>query len=474
MPKGLNFSRKYLIPQVRIFLYLLFIYATTGCVNKEYSIIQLENKYFPTQIEPPPKSDSNVTELFTFQDLFSDPELHSLIEAALAHSPFWHGQLSRVDLAKAKAGLSLSGSQPELQGLVAWQAGKEKSREMNYRTEKLPQFTSRASFGWEFDLWGKWKALREAEMKSVSTENHLILAAQLELIYEISRVWHNMKFLNEDIQLIHDQIRQHHEIHTLHLHRYHAGLEDNLSIIEMEISLKLLASEYNLLFQNFEQTKITMVTLLGSDDSKIPEPPFLSKGKLPPVPSFPHSSVLRNRPDILAGENKIRALVSHLNASSLDLYPSIGIDLTGVGMSGDLSKPFTQWKLQGGPILDIPLWSPKRKLKVAEGKAKLRAAELDWKTLILKGIEEIENSKIRHLYASEELELSQNITHQFQDITEIAMKKFEVGLTSKIDFLKVKIRWTAQKRTLLQKRYDSWVSALDLGKSLGIGWQEIP
>jgi outer membrane protein TolC len=474
MPKGLNFSRKYLIPQVRIFLYLLFIYATTGCVNKEYSIIQLENKYFPTQIEPPPKSDSNVTELFTFQDLFSDPELHSLIEAALAHSPFWHGQLSRVDLAKAKAGLSLSGSQPELQGLVAWQAGKEKSREMNYRTEKLPQFTSRASFGWEFDLWGKWKALREAEMKSVSTENHLILAAQLELIYEISRVWHNMKFLNEDIQLIHDQIRQHHEIHTLHLHRYHAGLEDNSSIIEMEISLKLLASEYNLLLQNLEQAKITTITLLGSDDSKIPEPPFLSKGKLPPVPSFPHSSVLRNRPDILAGENKIRALVSHLNASSLDLYPSIGIDLTGVGMSGDLSKPFAQWKLQGGPILDIPLWSPKRKLKVAEDKAKLRAAELDWKTLILKGIEEIENSKIRHLYASEELELSQNITHQFQDITEIAMQKFEAGLTSKIDFLKVKIRWTAQKRTLLQKRYDSWVSALDLGKSLGIGWQEIP
>ncbi len=431
-------------------------------------------KYFPIAPEPPPKSESNATDLFTFQDLFSEPELDSLIETALTHSPFWHGQLSRVDLAKAKAGLSLSGSQPELQGSVAWQAGKEKSREINYRTEKLPQFTSRASFGWEFDLWGKWKALREAEMKSVSSESHLILAAQLELIYEISRVWHNMKFLKEDIQLVHDQIRQHHEIHTLHLHRYHAGMEDNSSIIEMEISLKLLASEYNLLLQNFEQAKITMVTLLGSDDGKIPKPPPLSSGKLPSFPTFPHASVLRNRPDILAGENKIRALASHLNASSLDLYPSIGIDLTGVGMSGDLSKPFTQWKLQGGPILDIPLWSPKRKLKVAEDKAKLRAAELDWKTLILKGIEEIEKSKIRHLYASEELELSQNITDQFEDLTEIAMKKFAVGLTSKIEFLKVKIRWTAQKRTFLLKRYELCVSVVDLGKSLGVGWQKVP
>jgi outer membrane protein TolC len=283
-----------------------------------------------------------------------------------------------------------------------------------------------------------------------------------------------MKFLKEDIQLVNDQIRQHHEIHTLHLHRYHAGLEDNSSIIEMEISLKILASEYNLLLQNFEQAKITLTTLLGSNDGEIPEPPPLSKGKFPPSPSFPHSSVLRNRPDILAGENKIRSLASHLNATSLDLYPSIGIDLTGVGMSGDLSRPFTQWKLQGGPILDIPLWSPKRKLKVAEDEAKLRAAELDWKSLILRGIEEIDKAKILHLYASEELELSKNISDQFKDLAKIARQKFEAGLTSKIDFLKMKIRWTAQKRNMLQKRYDLWVSVLDLGKSLGVGWQEIP
>jgi len=124
--------------------------------------------------------------------------------------------------------------------------------------------------------------------------------------------------------------------------------------------------------------------------------------------------------------------------------------------------------------LDIPLWSPKRKLKVAEDKAKLRAAELDWKTLILRGVEEIDKAKIHQLFASEELVLSQNITDQFKDLTEIAMQKFEIGLTSKIDFLKVKIRWTAQKRTVLQKKYDFWVSALDLGKSLGIGWQKIP
>lgn len=127
----------------------------------------------------------------------------------------------------------------------------------------------------------------------------------------------------------------------------------------------------------------------------------------------------------------------------------------------------------GGANFRHSLVEPKRKLKVAEDKAKLRAAELDWKSLILRGIEEIDKAKIRQLYASEELELSKNITNQFKDLTEIAMQKFEVGLTSKIDFLKIKIRWTAQKRNMLQKRYDLWVSVLDLGKSLGVGWQEI-
>ena len=114
-------------------------------------------------------------------------------------------------------------------------------------------------------------------MKSVSAENHFILVAQLELIYEISESGNKMKLLKEDIQLVHDQIRQHHEIHTLPCIGTYAGLEDNSSIIEMEISLKLLASEYNLLLQNLEQAKITTITLLGSDDGKIPNRSALSK-----------------------------------------------------------------------------------------------------------------------------------------------------------------------------------------------------
>ena len=30
-------------------------------------------------------------------------------------------------------------------------------------------------------------------------------------------------------------------------------------------------------------------------------------------------------------------------------------------MGGDFSSPFTQWKINGGPVFDIPIWDPKRK-----------------------------------------------------------------------------------------------------------------
>ena len=84
------------MPTFRIYLYFLFILLATGCANKEYSAILTENKYFPAQPGPQSKSDSNETELFTFKDIFPEPELHSLIETALAQSPFWHIQLSRL------------------------------------------------------------------------------------------------------------------------------------------------------------------------------------------------------------------------------------------------------------------------------------------------------------------------------------------------------------------------------------------
>ena len=106
MQKGWNFFKKYLIPVVRIYLYFLFISLATGCANKEYSVILEENKCLPAN-QNHILNQGNETGTFTFKDLFPEPELHSLIETALAHSPFGMSSYRVLKSPRAKAGLSL-------------------------------------------------------------------------------------------------------------------------------------------------------------------------------------------------------------------------------------------------------------------------------------------------------------------------------------------------------------------------------
>jgi len=166
------------------------------------------------------------------------------------------------------------------------------------------------------------------------------------------------------------------------------------------------------------------------------------------------------------------AQIKRHQGSILNLYPSLGLNLSSIGMSGDLSSPFQQWKVQGGPTIDIPLWSPKRKLKIKEEKAKLKALELRWESILLQAAEEIEAARLTQLFHLDNFNTLEDIENQYSELYEISEEKFARGLISKIKLLSSKVNWTVQKRQTLHARYKLWISFLSIGKSLGIGWEE--
>ena len=457
-----------------IYLYIVSCFLLAGCAYNDFTLFKynLSNNSSGQSSNTFNKGDNNQTEILSFKSYVTEPSLHSLIEKGLSNSPIWETQLAHLDVIKKKAGLSLTEELPSLHGSVGWKPGKKKTHETDFNSMKLPEWQSGASFAWELDLWGKWKALREAETSSVKAESHLVHAAQLQFIYEISKIWYTMRFLNEEIELITAQIRQHHEIHTLHLHRFHQGLENNSSIMEMEIALKLLVTEFNQLERAYGIEENKIKSLVGSHDTEVLVPHGLSNSSFPKIPVMDNSSVLKNRPDVHAGENKLHAQIKRHKASLLDLYPSLGLNLSGVGMSGDLSDPFREWIVQGGPVINIPLWSPKKMLKVEEDESQIRAAEIEWKAVILRAVEEIEIAKLIQLSTLENFDILNDVANQFTELYQIEEQKYTVGLTSKAQLLATQIKLTIEKRRALKSRYNLWVSYLNLGKSLGISWLE--
>ena len=459
---------------MHFYLYSFIAFLSTGCVISKNiifnynsgpdSVVSKSSIVLPTE--------GNRSSLVCFQDFIVEHDLHLIINRSLEYSPFWQNQLANLEIIKDRARMELAGELPELKGSIGWKVGKEKSRETNLTSQKVPDFQSSANFSWEMDLWGKWKALRESEVTTVLAESHTIRAVQLQFVYEIATTWLKLSFLEEEIELVNDQIRQHHEIHVLHLHKFHAGLEDNSSIIEMEIALKRLVSEYSQLKNDQEIERIKIKTLMGSHTANIESIGQLTKKSIPDLPIIQDASFLKNRPDVLASQNHLLAQIKRHQGSILNLYPSLGLNLSSIGMSGDLSSPFQQWKVQGGPTIDIPLWNPKRKLKIKEEKAKLKALEFRWESILLQAAEEIEAARLTQLLHLDNFNTLEDIENQYSDLYEISEEKFARGLISKIKLLSSKVNWTVQKRQALHARYKLWISFLSIGKSLGIGWGE--
>jgi len=458
---------------MRFYLYFLFIWLVSSCVNHKNDDLKYSpesklnyNHQFSLSTE-----DNNVSLELSFQSTIKNRDLHDLILKALKENPSWHAKLAKLDLAKSKSGFRTDGSKPLSKGSIGLNQGQEKSKITNFQTSRTPRWESSAMYGWEVDLWGKWNERKKESAKFIEAEKHVLEGAKLKLIYSITERWLMACFLKEELAIATRQIRDHNEAHILHLHKYNAGLDDNISLIKMETQIKLQVLEHNRIKQDLDICMIQLGTLLGSPlDGNLSEIPNLSSLTLPSLPSLLPSRLLQGRPDILAGQLKIYAQAHRINASRLNLYPSLNLNLSGIGMSGDLSDGFEQWKFSGGPVIDLPILNPKRRTQLRIDEASLKMIDLEWKASLLRAVREIESATIKHQSNVKDFNISQNLVDEFIKAYQISDLKFQAGLISRIDLIQEMNRLNESKRTSLNYRSNYWKSFLILSERLGINW----
>ena len=475
MLKRLKFFNLFKLNKLRPYIYLLFISCLLliGCKIKKFEALtpNLEGEIPPDHLFSSQIDDHNLSSNLFFQSLGLNDKLMELIEIGLNENPGWLARMKSVELAKAKAGYFFDESKPQLTTSLGLNSGKENTRESKFRTQQTPRWHSRSNFSWEFDLWGKWASHKKEAEQYIEAEFHTQNGAQLTLIYEIANLWYRYLYLNEDLTLIKNQIKNHHESHILHLYNYHAGLDDNQSLIVMENEIKLLALDYNQKKRELSICQTQLSSLLGDPlDFNASNTTLFSEEPIPMPPNILPTMALKNRPDILAAQSKLIAHTHHTKATKLNLYPSINLNLSSVAMTSDLSRPFEQWKISGGPTFDIPIWSPQRKTQLAVDKKNLEIMELEWKETILNAIKEVELSLITHKSFSEDLKISQNLEDEYFKLVKLTNYKFEAGLLSKIDLLK-KINTAVQaKRKANAAKLNCFFSFLNLAMSLGVNW----
>ena len=443
-----------------------------GCKTREYSSPNMEN-YIPEDSSYRHQfTDQNLSSIPTFQSFVQDDILLSLLQQAFEENTDWKVVLARLELAYVDADFRNSASLPSGEIGLKYVEGKQKNRMTDFQEEKIPNWKSNGLLSWELDLWGKWEQVRESNKHEILSANHDTLASKISLIHEIAEVWFELRYLEEDLLLIRESLASYESSYQLYLNRLAVGLEDNASITRQGTEKDRILLEKNQTLRRLDLTKVKLGRLLGSPLSQISsEIPLLTKQEIPSLPTTLPSWVLRNRPDFQAAEFR---LVSHFHiekGTQLDLYPSIGLNLSGGGMSNSLSEPFALWEAKLGPFLNIPFLSPTRKQKIRLEKAHFKILESEWKAMIVRGVEEIQAALIAFTMIKEELMLSNKITEQSGMILEVTRQKLQQGIVSQLQLLEDEKLFLKAGRKTLEIRLEFFKAAFGLSKSLGLSTQ---
>jgi NodT family efflux transporter outer membrane factor (OMF) lipoprotein len=434
-------------------------------------------------------TDTLNTALMNWESYFSDPNLTSLINTALANNQELNMMLQQIDMAKnevkARKGEYLpfvnayAGAEVEKVGEYTRSGAVEKNlnvHEDEAFPEPLQDYSIGLSASWELDIWKKLRNGKKAAvleyLASIEGKNFMVT----NLVSEIANSYYELMALDSQLAIINKNLELQQNALTmvklqkeaarateLAVRRFQAEVLKNQStkfeiqqdIIEVENAINFLVGRYP---QHIERKSESFISQnIATINSGIP------------------SQLLQNRTDIRKAELELAAAKLNTKVAKANFYPSIGIS-AGIGLQAFKTKFLTEtpesliYSLTGdiiGPLINRNAI----KAEYANANAKQLKAVYEYEKTILNAYVEVSNalSNIENLNKS--YELSKQQVKALNESIDIATKLFKSARAEYTEVLLTQREALDSQIENIETKKEQFLAHVDIYKALGGGWK---
>lgn len=400
---------------------------------------------------------------------FDDAALNSLIGRALEQAPDRRLALARITEARALAGNASAQMMPIVTGRLDAQRGDA------FRPNgSNGGFVANFDASWELDLFGKnlqrVYAAQSSRDALVADEKSITLSLVAEIArqYTLYRLYQQQALLAENTSTAQQGILKVSEA------RYKQGIEGSLEL-QRARSLQQTTEAQIPLFRDLAQVSAYQIDYLVGDmpgknaDLLKPfrEVPLLNREALLDVPA----TVIQNRPDIQAAEQRVMAATSLKRSTIAEIYPTIslsGLVRFAASNTGDLFNADSRtWNMGAGLL--APLFQFGRiRSAIDASKAREEQAVIQYEQIVLNALREIETaaqsyqkSKERHATLVKALDAARQAVN-------VARKQYKEGILSQLDVLQAEQNVFMTEGTTIQAGSDMTVNFIALCKALAL------
>jgi len=403
----------------------------------------------------------------TYQDIFRDPRLQTLIGQALANNQ---------DLATAAANIAVAREQYRIQradqlptlgasaGATASGDGKGNVGAQYQVGASVPSF--------ELDLFGRLRSLTHAELQRYFATEAAARATRLALVADIGRAWLTYGADSSQLLISTETAANAEKSVRLTRARLEGGIAPRTDLRQAEEVLTAaqasLAQQKTALAQDVNLLQLLVGTPI---DAKLL--PISIDQAAPTVAELPaglDSYVLLRRPDVLEAEYQLRAANAQIGAARAALFPKIS--LTGLlgFASTSLLKLFTGgafgWSAGADATYTIfNAGASKANVRLTEAQ---RAAALStYQKATQTAFREVSDALARRGTMDDELSARQRQQAAAADVYLLTEARYRNGIDSFLNSLDAQRSYYSAQQTLVQTKLTAALNRVDLYQTLG-------
>ena len=367
-----------------------------------------------------------------WREVFTDPQLQSLIETGLANNTNLLNAALNVKMVEDQLMIAKLAFVPGFtfspQGTVAsWDGNKAT------KTYSLPVTAS-----WSVDLFGNLlNVKRSAQMALLATKDYQQVV-QTKVVSNIANMYYTLLMLDKQLQVVNDMSKLVEETWNIMKIQKELGRVKETSVQSAEANLYSVQAQAADLKRQIRETENSLSLLLGQQAQTIKRGTFEGQSLPSKFSTGIGLQLLNNRPDVHYAEMSLAQCFYDVNTARSKFYPNITISGTGAFTNsggGGIVNP-GKWLLSAVGSLTQPIFAHGQivaGLKVA--KAKHEQAYNTWQNAVLSAGSEVSNALVLYNSSDEKSKLEEKQVESLKKNVEYNKMLFNDGSATYLEVI---------------------------------------
>ena len=424
------------------------------------------------------QASSDVTTTRGWKGTFSDPQLQQLITLALSNNRDLRIAALNVQSYEARYRIQRAAQLPTV-GVDGSGSRQQTAGDINGsgREQIGSQYAANVGItAYELDFFGRIQSLKDQALENYLAQQESQRSTHIALVASVANAYLTLLADQDLLTLSQQTLQTEQESYELTSKKFNLGAASDMELAQGKTTLESARVSQAQYQRQVAQDKNALMLLIGGNlPADLQQTRALDDVALTPVPVGAPSSLLQQRPDVLAAEHSLKAANANIGAARAAFFPTITLTATAGSASNELSSLFDSgngtWLFM--PKLSLPIFDGGKRtadLDVAEIEAKKAVAS--YEQSIQSAFREVSDGLVAQQSYQQQLAAQQALVEANQRYFDLAEKRYQQGVDSYLTRLDAQRSLFSAQQSLIATRLALLGNEVNLYKAIGGGWQE--